>query len=455
MKRLFALVFVGWHSLALATPATLYETRLENGMQIIVKQDTRAPIVVHQVWYRVGANYEPSGLTGISHMLEHMMFKGTEQLAPGEFSRRVSTFGGQENAFTSSDYTAYYQVVGKSHLAEVMRMEADRMANLRLSEQTFEPERNVVKQERLWSIEDRPGARLYEQFNATAYLNSPERNPVIGWMTDIENYRLEDLADWYQQWYAPNNATLVVVGDVKPKDVVALAQQTYGQYPPRTVNPPKPQFEMTQQGECRIELKDATPIPSLLMGFHTPSLVNATDKQEVYALAVLASILDGDDSARLNQRLVRNAQVASQVGASYSAFGRLGGQFIVSGQPAQGKTAAQLEAALLAQIEQLQQQLISDDELQRVLAQAEAQHVYQQDSVQAQANMIGMMVSVGLAADTAQTWVAHLRQVTPQQVQAVAQKYLRRDNLTVALLSPNGETNRKPVAKPNFSGRTH
>ncbi len=455
MKRLFALVFVGWHSLALATPAALYETRLENGMQVIVKQDTRAPIVVHQVWYRVGANYEPSGLTGISHMLEHMMFKGTDNLAPGDFSRQVSKLGGQENAFTSSDYTAYYQVVGKAHLAQVMQMESDRMANLRLTSKTFEPERNVVKQERLWAVEDRPMSKLFEQFNATAYMNSPNRNPVIGWMTDIEHYRLDDLKHWYQKWYAPNNATLVVVGDVDPQEVVALAQQTYGVYPPRTINPPKPQLEMVQQGERRIELKEATPVPSLIMGYHVPSLVNAEDKQEVYALAVLSNILDGDDSARLNQALIRNQQIASQVGASYRPFGRLGAQFLFSGQPATGQTIETLETALHTEIERLKTKPIEAQELQRVLAQAEARHVYQQDSVQAQANMIGMMVSVGLPADTAQTWVDNLRRVTPEQVQAVANKYLQRDNLTLAVLRPNGETNRKPAAKPDFGGRTH
>ena len=435
--------------------SALFETTLENGMHIVVKQDTRAPIVVHQVWYRVGANYEPNGKTGVSHMLEHMMFKGTDQLAPGEFSKRVSQMGGRENAFTSSNYTAYYQVVGKQHLAEVMRMEADRMGNLVLTNKEFQPERNVVKQERLWSVEDKPTSRLFEQFKAAAYLSSSERNPVIGWMRDIENYDLSDLKDWYQKWYAPNNATLVVVGDVDPKEVVRLAEQTYGVYPPRTINPPKPQFEIEQQGERRIELKDTVPVANFIMGFHTPSLVTAEDPQEVYALQVLSSILDGDDSARLNQELVRNQQVASQIGAFYRGFGRLGGQFLFSGQPNQQHEIEELEQALIAQIERLKNEPIKDEELARVLAQAEAQYIYKQDSAQAQASSIGMMVSVGLPADTLENWVEKLRTVTPQQIQAVAKKYLRADNMTVAVLRPNGETNRDPVAKPEFSGRMH
>lgn len=455
MKAISTLLCIGLLSLSATAHAALYQTTLENGMQIVVKQDARAPIVVHQVWYRVGSNYETNGQTGISHMLEHMMFKGTDSVAPGEFSKRVSQMGGRENAFTSANYTAYFQVVGKQHLAEVMTLESDRMMNLALSNKEFQPERNVVKQERLWSVEDRPMSKLFEQFKATAYLSSPDRHPVIGWMNDIEHYTLDDLKRWYQKWYAPNNATLVVVGDVDPQAVVELAKQTYGVYPPRTVNPPKPQQEVTQQGTRRIELKDATPVPSLVMGYHAPSLVTAAQTEEVYALSVLASILDGGDSARLNQTLVREQQVASSIGAFYRAFGRLGSQFVFSGQPSEKTSVEELEQAILTQIEGLQTQLISQDELARVLAQAEAEYVYMQDSTQSQANSIGMMVSVGLAADTLDNWVENLRQVTPAQIQAVAKKYLHNDNLTVAVLRPNGETNRKPAAKPDFGGRTH
>lgn len=433
----------------------LFETTLENGLQIVVKQDTRAPIVVHQLWYRVGANYEPNGLTGVSHMLEHMMFKGTDSIGPGEFSKRVSQMGGRENAFTSANYTAYYQVVGTQHLEEVMTLESDRMANLSLTNKQFQPERNVVKQERLWSVEDRPSSKLFEQFKATAYLSSPERNPVIGWMKDIENYELRDLKDWYRQWYAPNNATLVVVGDVDPQTVVKLAQQTYGVYPSRTINPPKPQYELEQKGQRRFELKDATPVPNIILGYHAPSLVTAQDPQDVYALAVLASVLNGDDSARLTQALVRDQKIASSIGAFYRSTGRLGAQFLFSAQPQAEVDIETLEAAILAEIERVQNELIQPAELARVLAQAEAQYVYQQDSIQSQANSIGMLVSVGLPADTMQHWVENLRRVTPEQIQAVAKKVLHADNLTVGILRPSGESNRKPTPKPDFSGRMH
>jgi zinc protease len=454
------LLTIGWMSwlvvglVQAAEAPRLFETQLDNGLQIVVKQDQRAPVVVHQMWYRVGANYEPQGLTGVSHMLEHMMFKGTESREPGAFSRRVSQMGGRENAFTSSNFTAYFQIVGKQHLAEVMQMESDRMANLKLTEAQFQPERDVVIQERLWAVEDRPSSKLFEQFKATAFLGSPERNPVIGWMADIKNYQLADLQDWYDRWYAPNNATLVVVGDVDPHEVVALAKQTYGQYPARDIIQTRLQPEIEQQGMRRIELKDATPVPSIILGFHVPSLVTADSADEVYALSVLASVLDGD-SGRLTQEMVREQQIASSIGTFYRANGRLGSQFFFSAQPQAGVDIEQLETELIKQIERIKTEPMSQQALNRVLAQAEAQYVYNQDSVQAQAMSIGMMVSVGLPADTMETWVDNLRQVTPAQLQAVAKKYLQTDNMTVGILRPSGETNRRPTAKPDFGGRSH
>lgn len=435
----------------------VFQTELANGMKVLVKTDTRAPIVVHQVWYRVGAVDEPNGLTGISHMLEHMMFKGTEKYKPGEFSKIVSQLGGSENAFTSSDYTAYYQVVAKEYLPQVMAMEADRMRNLRLSEQEFQSERNVVKQERLWRTDDKPSAKLFEQFNALSFINSPRRNPVIGWMNDIENYELADLQAWYQKWYAPNNATLVVVGDVEPDEVVKLAKQTYGVYQARELAVTKPQIEIAQQGERRLVLKDAVPTASILLGFPAPGLVGADEKtaKEFYALNLLAEILDGDESSRLNQALVRDKQLASSVGAFYRGLSRSGGQFIFSAKPAGKTTVSELETAIWQQIEELKTKPIKPEELQRVLAKAEAQYVYRQDSVQSQANTLGSLASVGLSVDLIENWVENLRQVTPEQIQAVAQKYLLPDAMTVAILQPNGESNRAPAARPNFQGRNH
>ena len=205
--------------------ASVTEFTLDNQMKVLVKQDNRAPVVVHQVWYRVGSHFEHSGKTGISHILEHMMFKGTKNLKPGEFSKIVSKMGGSENAFTSTDFTAYYQVVGKQHLSEVMRLESDRMRNIILTDEEFIKERDVVTEERRWRTEDKPSGKLYEQFKATAFMSSPAHHPVIGWMSDIRSWTAEDARNWYQQWYAPNNANLVVVGDVDHQDVYDLAKK--------------------------------------------------------------------------------------------------------------------------------------------------------------------------------------------------------------------------------------
>ncbi|WP_127471445.1 M16 family metallopeptidase [Thiomicrorhabdus aquaedulcis] len=433
------LLFTSVSLLSAHSMASMTQYQLDNGMQVIVKEDHRAPVVVQQVWYKVGSTYEPVGHTGQSHMLEHMMFKGTKTLKPGEFSKIVSQLGGQENAFTSANYTAYYQVVGTPHLETVMQLESDRMRNVVIDEAEFLKERDVVTEERRWRLEDKPSSKLNEQFNATAFMSSPARNPVIGWMNDIESYTADDLRQWYRQWYAPNNATLVVVGDVEPKAVLALAKKYYGGYQPETLPTLKPQKEIEQEGIRRIELKGATQVPSLQMGFHVPSLVTAEDKNEVYALSVLSSILSGGASSRLQVSLVRNQKLAAGVSASYSATDRLSTLFELSGAPVAGHSVSALEEALLAEVEKLKTQLVSQDELERVWAMDEAQHVYHQDSIQAQASIIGALVSVGLPANTYDDWIENLRKVTPQMVQAVAKKYLVRDNLTVATLYPDGK----------------
>ena len=443
MKSLFTFAAtVMLSSASFHSVANMTEYKLDNGMKIIVKEDHRAPVVVHQVWYRVGGSYEQPGKTGLSHMLEHMMFKGTKTLKPGEFSKIVSQLGGQENAFTSSDYTAYYQVVGKQHLETVMRLEADRMRNLVILDEEFIKERDVVTEERRWRLEDKPTSKLREQFNATAFMNSPARNPVIGWMTDIRSYSAQDMRDWYKKWYAPNNATLVVAGDVKPEAVLALAKTYYGPYQPETIPTLKPQLEIEQEGLRRIELKGATKVPSLQMGFHALSLVTAKtdeERQEVYALSVLSSILDGGSSSRLPASLIRDQKVAASAGSYYSSNDRLLTLFQLSGTPMTGHKVKAVEKALLAEIEKLKTEPVSQAELERVWAMDEASHVYYRDSIQSQASILGSLTSVGLPADTLDTWIENIRQVTPEQIKAVANKYLTRDNLTIAVLYPDGK----------------
>ncbi|MBO1925044.1 pitrilysin family protein [Thiomicrorhabdus sp. 6S3-12] len=428
--------------------ASISEYQLKNGMRVVVKEDHRAPVVVHQVWYKVGSNYEPNGVTGISHMLEHMMFKGTKTLRPGEFSKRVAQLGGEENAFTSTDYTAYYQAVGKQHLEEVMRLEADRMRHIVITDDEFKKERDVVTEERRWRVEDKPAGKLYEQFKAAAFVSSPARQPTIGWMQDIRHYTAEDARQWYRQWYAPNNATLVVVGDVDPQSVYQLAKKYYGAYEPEEIVAPKPQREFKQEGERRITLRGATKLPQLLIGFHAPTLVTAqsdAEKAEVYALSVLSDILSGDDSARFSKNLIRGSKVVASAGSNFDATDRLQTLFILNATPNEGKTPQEAEQELWAEIKKLQQQPISQDELDRVLAQSEAQYIYHQDSIQSQAIILGSLLSVGLPPDTLDNWVENLRRVTPQMIQAVARKYFSPEQQTVAVLVPNGEEATGPV----------
>ena len=388
-------------------------------------------------------------------MLEHMMFMGTKNMKSGEFSEIVSKMGGRENAFTSSDYTAYYQIIGKQHLAEVMRMESDRMRNIIITEEEFQRERDVVTEERRWRTEDKPAGKLYEQFKAAAFMNSPSHHPIIGWMSDIKNYTVEDLRAWYKRWYAPNNAILVVVGDVDPDEVIKLAKQTYGQYKAQEIVQAKPQIEVQQEGERRITLKEATETPQVLMGFHVPTLVTAKDekeRREVYALEVLSSVLDGGSSARLPKNLVRKAQTLAGVGAGYDGTDRLKTLFLFEATPSAGVTPQQAEEAIWKEIEKVKSELVSEQELNRVLAQSESQYIYHQDSIQSQAMVLGSLVTVGLSVDTLENWIDEIRKVTPEEVRQVAQKYLLRDKLTIATLLPDGKKNKTSNTK-SYGGR--
>lgn len=430
-----------WFLLLLLTSFTVsaestQEFMLDNGLKLIVKPDHRAPVVVSQVWYKVGSSYEHNGITGVSHVLEHMMFKGTETLAPGEFSRIVSANGGRENAFTGRDYTAYFQRFAKDRLEVSFRLESDRMRNLKLSPEEFEKERNVVIEERRLRTEDKPESLTYERFNATAYLASPYRNPVIGWMSDLENMEVDDLAQWYQRWYAPNNATVVVVGDVQPQEVHALAKKYFGPLKPEEVAPPKPRREPEHRGLRRLQVKAPAKIPYVLLGYRVPVVGSAEEDWEPYALEVLAGILDGGESARLAEQLVRGDAIASSAGAGYSPYSRMDTLFLLEGTPASDKPLDEVETALRGQVERLRTDLVDDTELARVKAQVVAQDVFERDSVFYQAMQIGTLETLGLDWRLMDEYVDRIRSVTAEQVRQVAQKYLVDDHLTVGHLIP-------------------
>ena len=431
--------------------ANTQEYKLENGLKIIVQEDHRSPVVVSQVWYKAGALDEVNGKTGVAHVLEHMMFKGTKKVPAGQFSRKIAAAGGRENAFTSQDYTAYFQQLEKSQLPLSFELEADRMANLNLTKEEFEKEIKVVMEERRWRTDDKPQAQVNEHFNSAAFRTHPYGRPVVGWMSDLENMRVEDTREWYNHWYAPNNAVLVVVGDVKADEVYKLAKQHFGKIKPKAVPERKPQKEPPQIGERRVVVKAPAKLPSLQMGFHTPVLNDPNQDWEPYALEILASVLSGNDSARLNQKLVRESQVAVDVGAGYDMIARgRQGLFELAGSPSEGKTVAELEAAILQQIEKVKESGVTAEELKRVKAQVIAADVYQRDSVFYQAMQIGQLELTGFSWKILKDYPAKLSAVTSEQVQEVAKKYLVKDNMTVATLDPQPiDPNAKPKGKPH------
>lgn len=418
----------------------VHEYDLENGLKVLVKQDKRAPVAVIQVWYKVGTSYEHEGITGLSHALEHMMFKGTKTRKSGEFERLVSAIGARNNAFTSQDYTAYYEVLASDKLEDAMEIEADRMRNVIFDPKEFEKEIEVVKEERRWRTDDKPASLTREQFNAVAFLNSPYRAPVIGWMVDLEEMNVEDAKIWYEKWYTPNNATLVVVGDVEPEAVHEMAKKYFGEYKSNPLPVVKSRKEVEQKGIRNITLKLPAKLPSLRMGYKTPSMLSAkkgkVPEWEPYALEVLANILDGGDSARFAKNLIRGKEVAAGAGSGYYGYGRLDNLLTISGTPAKGVSTQQLKEAILAEIETLKNELVSEAELKRVKAQVIAGEVFERDSIQHMATLLGSLETVGLGHKYIDQYVPGVLAVTTQQIQDVAKKYLVENKLTVAELIP-------------------
>jgi zinc protease len=448
MKRLlFAL------SLAVTTVAhaEIVEKTLGNGMRVIVKTDRRAPVAVSQVWYRAGSTDEFNGTTGVAHVLEHMMFKGTHEVPAGEFSRRIAAAGGRENAFTSRDHTAYFQTLQKDRLELALKLEADRMANLNLSADEFAKEIQVVMEERRLRTEDNPHARLYEGLMAAAFQAHPYRRPIIGWMDDLKNMRVDDARDWYQRWYAPNNATLVVAGDVDPARVFAWAEQYFGPIAARPLPARKPQHEPEQLGERRVVVKAPAKLPVVALVWHAPGLTDPEKDSDPYALEILAGVLDGHASARLNQSLVREKQLATEASAGYDGVARGPALFMVDATPAEGHTVAAVETALKEEISRIVKDGVGDQELARVKAQVLASQVYQQDSLFYQAMLIGEWTTAGLDYRARDIRFRKLKEVTPEQVREVAARYLVDDQLTVARLDPQ-PMDTKP-ARRGFGGR--
>jgi zinc protease len=389
------------------------------------------------VWYRAGSMDEVNGKTGVAHVLEHMMFKGTDKVKSGEFSRLVAAVGGRENAFTSRDYTAYFQQVEKSKLDEVMKLEADRMSNLNFDDAEFLKEIQVVMEERRLRTEDNPTSLLYESLMATAYMSSPYRHPVIGWMNDLVNMKANDARDWYRSWYKPNNATVVIAGDVDPKTILKAVEKYYGVASAKELPDRKPQIEPPQKGIKRVQVKAPADSAQLAMAWKVPKLqVGKLDDHEPYALELLAAVLDGYDNARLNRTMVKQERVVNDVGVGYDMISRGPELFLISTSMAKGKTVEQAESSIRKALKEIVDKGILESELKRIKVRILSDQIYKRDSIFGQAMEIGTTEMSGFSWRDIDVMLEKMQTITPAQVQAVAKKYLVDEGLTIDVLDP-------------------
>jgi len=424
------------------------ERTLANGLRVVVREDHRSPVVVHIVMYRVGSMDESSGRTGIAHLLEHLMFKGTPSHPAGEFSRIVASMGGRENAFTSRDQTVYFQRIPARGLETVMRLEADRMANLSFDEEAFSREARVVMEERRLRVEDEPHGLLHETLMAQAFIASPVRTPVIGWMSDLESLTVDDARAFYSDWYTPGNALVVVAGDVEADAVFALAERTYGGVADRPVPVRRPQAEPQQRGARRLAVAAPAETPHLVLAFKAPRLESLDGPVDPFALAMLAAVLDADENGRLTRELVRGSRIASAVGADWDFLGRGPGLFTLSGRPAPGIEVDELERALREQVARIARDGVEPSELERIRTQYVAGRIYQRDSIFSQAMEIISLEAAGLSWSDADALIERVGAVTAEEVREAAARYFGDEGLTAARLEPLPLDQARPPAPP-------
>jgi zinc protease len=412
--------------------------QLDNGMNVVMIEDTRAPVVTHMVWYRVGAADEPPGQSGIAHFLEHLMFKGTEKLEPGEFSSVVARNGGSDNAFTSQDYTAYFQRIAADRLGLVMGMEADRMANLRLTDDEVLPERDVILEERNQRVENSPSALLREQHSAAQYLNHPYGDPIIGWRQEMEELDRAAALDFYETHYAPNNAVLVVAGDASPDEVRKLAEKHYGGIEPNPDLLPRtrPQ-EPPQLAERRLTLRDARVSQPYLSRSYLAPERDSGAQEEAAALYLLAQVLGSGQTSVLNQRLQIEDNIAVQVGAWYSGTSLDDTTFNLAVVPAAGVTLQQAEEALDDVLTEFVETGPDAEHLNRIKMQLRAEEIYDRDDASALARRYGQALTSGLTVEDVQAWPDILQDVTAEQIVAAAERVLDpQKSVTGQLLAP-------------------
>lgn len=418
---------------------TTFETTLKNGLKVIIREDHRSPMVMTQIWYRVGSSDESGNLLGISHVLEHMMFKGTQKVPNDEFTRLSRMYGGRINASTFTNYTNYYQLYPKTYLPMALELEADRMSNLLLRQQDFDPEIKVVMEERRLRTDDNPRSLAFERFKWITYPTSHYRQPVIGHMKNLQNLQLEDVKKWYRDWYSPNNALLVIVGDVDAEQTVLQVQKYFADIPARKTPPRNDVLEFDRIGYRHMELNFPVKVPNLFMAWNVRSLVTAKNPQDAYALTIIRNILDSGISSRLQDRLVRDKKILTAVSVSYDPYSRGDSLLSISALPVDGKSLSEAEQAIQTEIELLKTELIQPEEVERVTAKYVSNLIYSQDDIAGQARMIGNLEINGLSFRLMDELPKHFETVTPQDIQRVANAYFSRDNLSTLYLSPENK----------------
>jgi zinc protease len=425
--------------LGIAHATTVKEFNLNNGLKLLISEDHKAPIATFQIWYRVGSRDEPGGKSGISHLLEHMMFKGSKNYGPKVFSRLIQRNGGVDNAFTTKDYTMYYETLPSDRIELALKLEADRMKGLLLRNEDVEYERNVVMEERRLRYEDDPQSLVYEEVVATAFKVHPYHNPVIGWMSEIASITREDLWRHYRSYYCPQNAFIVVAGDVKAEDILRMVKEHFSDVPECPERRPISSVEPQQRGEKRVYVKKEAKLPYVLIAYHVPSFPDPDSA----ALDVLSSVLSGK-SGRLYKDIVRDRKLAISAFASYSGLQIDPFLFFLGGTATAGTDGATLEKALLEVVEEIKRKPPEQKEVQKAKNQIEATFIMGQDSIFFQAELIGMFEVLG-DWRLKDKYLQQLNKVTPEDVSAVARKYLTQENRTVGILIPIDRDNAREI----------
>ncbi|MGI9523490.1 MAG: M16 family metallopeptidase [Hyphomicrobiaceae bacterium] len=438
---------------AAATRAQSFE--LDNGMQVVVIGDHRAPVVTHMVWYKVGAADEAPGQSGIAHFLEHLMFKATESLSAGEFSKRVARMGGQDNAFTGQDVTAYFQRIARDRLPDVMKLEAERMTKLRLDEHEVQTERDVVLEERRSRVENSPTSILTEQMTAALYLSHPYGSPIIGWMHEIEQLSREQALAFYQTFYAPNNAVLVLAGDITVEDARDLAQATYGKIPRNgDVKPYVRPREPLQRAARRVELIDARAGQPMMQRYYLAPSYSEAEPGEAEALDLLMKIVGAGSTSRIYRELVSRRKIASSAGGWYSGGGRDSGRIAVYGVPSEGRSLAEMEAAIDDVLADVRDNGVSETELARAKRVYVADYIYESDSQSTLARRYGYGLLTGQSVEDIEQWPERIAKVTVADVAKVAKKHFDiRKSVTGYLKAEQSQRNHLGAASSS-SGET-